>query len=143
MTSPCNIFLYMITYSLLFFNHLCYFIVISLVFMHVQVRYTIIINSTTTQYVLQSIINLFLSFLSILIQISELIIILITIRNILITFRCIVMFILINFHLTTANATVPYKQTDIQTDILCKRKEVPEGTPFTTNHIHFYRGQSG
>ena len=140
MTSPCNMFLYMITYSLLLSNHLCYFIVISLVFMHV---YTIIINSTTTQYVLQSIIKLFLSFLSILIQIPELIIILITIRNILITFRCIVMFILLNFHLATAHATVPYKQTDIQTDILCKRKEVPEGTPFTTNHIHFYRGQSG
>lgn len=73
-------------------------------------------------------------------QLPELIIILITIRNILITFRCIVMFILLNFHLATAHATVPYKQTDIQTDILCKRKEVPEGTPFTTNHIHFIEG---
>lgn len=25
----------------------------------------------------------------------------------------------------------------------CKRKEAPVGTPFTTNHIHFYQGQSG
>ena len=54
MTSPCNIISFIITFFMLLFNILCYFFIIDLVSMHIQVRYTIIINSTITQYVLQS-----------------------------------------------------------------------------------------